>query len=139
MNVFLNILGTSKCIQVKEDDSVAQALESLNLPTTSRLLHHGRTIHATGEQTFRDYGIRDRSTLTLTIPLKGGAAKCHLDSCTERVARLTGTCRWCHSEFCSKHRLPESHECENMSGCRQQSQQKNSDKLMNGKCVADKV
>lgn len=139
MNVFLNILGTSKWIDVDEKESVAKALGSMRLPRNALLHHQGRIIHLNCSSTLRELAIKDRSTLTLSIPLKGGAAKCRLESCPERVARLTGTCRWCQSEFCSKHRLPESHECANMNGCRQQSQQKNSDKLMNGKCVADKV
>ena len=138
MNIFVNILGSSNCIEVGEEERIERALEVLQLPKECRVHHNGRIIHAT-DRSFKDLRIQDRSTLTLTLPLKGGAAKCHLASCTERVARLTGTCRWCESEFCSRHRLPESHECTNMNGCRQQSQQKNSDKLMNGKCVADKV
>jgi predicted nucleic acid binding AN1-type Zn finger protein len=60
-------------------------------------------------------------------------------ACQERANRLTGMCRWCQHQFCGRHRLPEDHQCPNLHGCRQQSHDKNSNKLLSGKCVADKV
>lgn len=64
--------------------------------------------------------------------------KCRIEQCLDRVAKIVGECRYC-STFCGKHRLPESHACEKLSSCRQESHERNSDKLLNGKCVADKL
>lgn len=65
--------------------------------------------------------------------------KCHIEKCLDRVAKIVGDCRYCTHSHCTKHRLPESHACEKLSNCRQESYEKNSDKLLNGKCVADKL
>ena len=66
-------------------------------------------------------------------------SKCFIDQCLDRVAKIVGSCRYCEHSYCGKHRLPESHACENISSCRQESHERNSDKLLNGKCVADKL
>lgn len=65
--------------------------------------------------------------------------KCFIDQCLDRVAKIVGDCRYCSHAYCGKHRLPESHACEKLSNCRQESYERNSDKLLNGKCVADKL
>ena len=65
--------------------------------------------------------------------------KCFIDQCLDRVAKIVGNCRYCSHAYCGKHRLPESHACEQLSNCRQESYVKNQDKLLNGKCVADKL
>lgn len=65
--------------------------------------------------------------------------KCFIDQCLDRVAKIVGDCRYCSHAYCGKHRLPESHACEKLSNCRQESYEKNSNKLLNGKCVADKL
>lgn len=65
--------------------------------------------------------------------------KCHIEQCLDRVAKIVGDCRYCSHSHCTKHRLPESHACEKLSNCRQESYERNSDKLLNGKCVADKL
>lgn len=65
--------------------------------------------------------------------------KCFIDHCLDRVAKIVGDCRYCSHAYCGKHRLPESHACEKISNCRQESYDRNSDKLLNGKCVADKL
>lgn len=72
------------------------------------------------------------------IPTKK-SSKCHINQCLDRVAKIVGDCRYCTHAYCGKHRLPESHACEKLSNCRQESYEKNSDKLLNGKCVADKL
>lgn len=65
--------------------------------------------------------------------------RCTVLGCGERIAKIVGECRYCGHGYCSRHRLPESHQCDNMQGCRQQSYEKNSSKLLGEKCVADKV
>ena len=47
--------------------------------------------------------------------------------------------RYCSMGYCGKHRLPETHECENMQGVRQASHGKLAEKLLGEKCVASKV
>lgn len=78
----------------------------------------------------------DNNNLVITAKKSN---KCHIDQCLDRVAKIVGDCRYCTHSHCTKHRLPESHACEKLSNCRQESYEKNSDKLLNGKCVADKL
>lgn len=80
----------------------------------------------------------DNNTVNESVPVKK-SNKCFIDQCLDRVAKIVGECRYCTRAYCGKHRLPESHACEKMSNCRQESYEKNSDKLLNGKCVADKL
>jgi predicted nucleic acid binding AN1-type Zn finger protein len=65
--------------------------------------------------------------------------RCAVPACTDRVARIVGDCRYCQSRFCSRHRLPEEHDCANMSEVKEASFKRNQDKLMAEKCVAAKV
>ncbi len=39
--------------------------------------------------------------------------KCNYSSCKKKLVGLTYKCPYCHGVFCEKHRLPESHCCEN--------------------------
>lgn len=72
-------------------------------------------------------------------PIAKKSNKCFIDQCLDRVAKIVGDCRYCSHAYCGKHRLPESHACEKLSNCRQESYARNEDKLLNGKCVADKL
>ncbi len=88
------------------------------------------------------YQIDDEATVEAVLSAhrpapRGG--RCALGDCIDRVAKIIGECRYCSLSYCAKHRLPESHACDNIKGCRQQSYEKNSTKLMGEKCVADKV
>ncbi|KAJ3088886.1 hypothetical protein HK102_007709 [Quaeritorhiza haematococci] len=74
-----------------------------------------------------------------TSPKKGGAAKCSCGGCGDRAVKIIGDCRYCTKKFCSRHRLPEAHACPNMQSCRQDSINKNTNKLLGEKCVASKV
>jgi predicted nucleic acid binding AN1-type Zn finger protein len=65
--------------------------------------------------------------------------KCAVNGCTDRAAKIIGDCRYCDLSYCSTHRLPESHHCDNISTCRQESYDRNSTKLLGEKCVADKL
>jgi predicted nucleic acid binding AN1-type Zn finger protein len=47
--------------------------------------------------------------------------------------------RYCSMGYCGKHRLPESHDCENILELKQESHDKLAGKLLNEKCVASKV
>ena len=83
-----------------------------------------------------DLQIGHGSTLDSVLAVKN---KCFVPTCTDRPAKIIGDCKYCKQHFCSKHRLPESHQCDNLTSCRQASFEKNSSKLMGEKCVADKV
>lgn len=74
----------------------------------------------------------------VSIPM-APKSRCAVAECSGRIAKIVGECRYCGHGYCSRHRLPESHQCDNMQGCRQQSYEKNSSKLLGEKCVADKV
>jgi ubiquitin len=92
-----------------------------------------------------------------TTPAKK-STRCALDGCSDKIAKIVGQCRYafsasssfsstfcltvpryCSTGFCSKHRLPESHLCPNLEHCRQSAFQTNANKVLNGKCVANKV
>ncbi|KAI9139786.1 hypothetical protein BKA69DRAFT_1030132 [Paraphysoderma sedebokerense] len=77
---------------------------------------------------------------TPTTPSGKKASKyCSMNDCKGLVAKVIGDCRFCQQRFCSKHRLPESHQCENLDHCRKASFDKNAGKLLNEKCVASRV
>jgi large subunit ribosomal protein L40e len=76
----------------------------------------------------------DRGTLSKKKDLK-----CKINECFDKVSKMIGSCTYCQLSFCAKHRLPEAHSCQNLQTCRQESHQKNSSKLLNEKCVADKI
>ncbi len=86
--------------------------------------------------TLSDLQIGHGSTLDSVLAIKN---KCFVPACTDRPAKIIGDCKYCKHSFCSKHRLPETHQCDNIISCRQASVDKNSSKLMGEKCVADKV
>lgn len=83
--------------------------------------------------------IGNEATIEAVLPVRTPKGKCFVSDCTDRAAKIVGDCRYCGHNYCSKHRLPECHACDNLQGCRQQSFEKNSSKLMGEKCVADRV
>ena len=44
--------------------------------------------------------------------------RCFYQKCHQKVALVVGTCRYCNSSYCLKHRLPEEHTCKNMNDCK---------------------
>jgi hypothetical protein len=79
------------------------------------------------------------SSVKSTASSTGSRTRCHTPGCEDRPAKIVGDCRYCQGRFCSRHRLPEAHQCDQLEHCRQQSLAKNTDKLLSGKCVADKM
>lgn len=65
--------------------------------------------------------------------------KCFVSDCSSRVAMLIGDCKYCKEKFCGFHRLPESHKCSNMNGCKQEHFERNQKKVMDNKCVGNKL
>lgn len=76
---------------------------------------------------------------TIDAILVGSKNKCFMHACTDRPTKIIGECHYCKNVFCGKHRLPESHACDQLQSCRQKAIEKNSNKLLGEKCVADKV
>jgi predicted nucleic acid binding AN1-type Zn finger protein len=64
---------------------------------------------------------------------------CDYDTCKERVVTIIGHCSYCRKEFCTAHRLPETHACTAIELCKQIAFARNTSNLINGKCIASKV
>ena len=62
-----------------------------------------------------------------------------MDDCHLQYAMIIGDCKFCKAKFCSKHRLPEAHDCPHLQTCRQAQFDKNKEKVMGEQCVAAKV
>lgn len=147
MGIHVKVLG-GRCVAISvptpQESTVAHVQELLRqkegLETDKyELMFRGERLLP--DRTLQSYQIGADATLEavlpgIRIPPKG---RCAVPDCCDRVARIVGECRYCGMGYCSRHRLPESHECDNIQGCRQQSYEKNSSKLMDEKCVADKV
>ena len=65
--------------------------------------------------------------------------KCNYGDCKKHVAHIIGDCVYCVKKFCVKHRLPESHNCHNIELCKRIANDRNSNLLMQSKCVGNKI
>ena len=65
--------------------------------------------------------------------------RCCIFNCNGRVVKIIGNCRWCSSNYCQMHRLPEDHECSGLVDCKKQLFEKNAIQLEKNKCIASKV
>ena len=135
MQVFVRHLdGRLRVMDVTHD-----TLPSEICPLGSSLVYNGHLLSLTNP--LIQQHVQEHSTLTISFPLPGGAPKkkCFLATCTDRVANIIGHCSYCKEEYCGKHRLPEAHACANIRGCKQAHYERNVSKLMNEKCVGDKI
>ena len=59
-------------------------------------------------------------------------ARCNYthESCNKKQALIIGFCKFCKKNFCTEHRLPESHHCEFLNDCKSCSFVKNKEKLL---------
>lgn len=76
---------------------------------------------------------------TSSAGLKPKIRKCPIEGCFDKVIKIVGDCKYCNSQFCSLHRLPEQHFCSQIGDLKKASFERNSDKLIKEKCVADKI
>ena len=64
---------------------------------------------------------------------------CFYPTCTKYVAKFIGDCNFCNGHFCSSHRLMESHNCRGLDTCKEQSHQRNADKLIKERTIVSKI
>lgn len=65
--------------------------------------------------------------------------RCAFIHCSDKICKVIGDCRYCQSSYCSRHRLPEAHTCKNLTGCKRVAHERNSVKLIEERCVANKI
>lgn len=71
--------------------------------------------------------------------LKKKKNRCAFIHCSDKVCKVIGDCRYCQSSYCARHRLPEAHTCHNLTGCKRVAHERNSVKLLEERCVANKI
>ena len=64
--------------------------------------------------------------------------RCDSQDCKKKVC-LIGTCKSCEKKFCSKHRLPETHNCCKIEKLKENRKEQIKEKLLSEKCVASKI
>ncbi|KAI8891939.1 polyubiquitin [Globomyces pollinis-pini] len=131
------------------DDLKNMILQSENIPVDQQTLLLGETQLVSGKL-LADYNLTKDTELSLVLNMRGGhdsapvartvrKTRCNHAGCNDKIVKIVGQCRYCNMGYCGKHRLPESHSCENMVEVREGAHQKLAGKLLNEKCVASKV
>jgi AN1-like Zinc finger len=73
------------------------------------------------------------------VEVHGIREKCRVPACRGRAARTGNSiCKFCSFSFCLTHHLPEEHACDFIDECKKEAAEKNSVKLIEGKCPGSK-
>ena len=66
--------------------------------------------------------------------------RCKYHDCKIKVAKYgLGHCEHCDKKYCGRHRLPESHSCDNLSAFQDEKKKKVTDKILADRCVEDQI
>lgn len=149
------IPGTSNNTSLCQSSNIFQPVSPFGTPSTSSLSVAFTPTSATSLSSSLTLGYTLQHNDSQTCPLSLGTSlqsnnsflngskpkvkKCSIDGCSERVAKIIGDCKYCDKKYCSVHRLPEEHECNNIGDLKKNSFDKYSTKLLSEKCVADKI
>jgi ubiquitin C len=143
------ITGRILEIEISADktiDALKQRIqETENIQVEQQTLLCGEK-QLTGESKIAEYA---DSVLSLVLMMRGGQdtikqksprkVRCNSTGCNDKIVKIIGICKYCSMGYCGKHRIPESHNCENLFTCKQESHERLAGKLLKEKCVASKV
>jgi len=68
-------------------------------------------------------------TTTTVMAPKKTVLRCDYEGCKNKRAPMIGDCSYCTMKYCTQHRLPELHKCDNLDVCCKKAQKENSDRL----------